>query len=110
MDSFRADSNKAFVEFQVAFTHNSKGQSLVNVTFINHVNVTKLIGYVSLRVPEDKNDRVYNRELIKTVVDMEKLLSGLQSNPVVKGYADSLVKFVDFKVALPFRPVSLIYF
>lgn len=107
IDYYKTDSNPTLVKFQVAYTHNSKGQSVANVTFNNYALVTKLVAYVSFRVPESQNDREYKREIVKTVVDVEKAFKGLQSNPIVKTYAANLVKFVDFKVQLPFKPVSL---
>lgn len=100
-------SNPKICDVTVNYTHNAKGESLTNVTAVTHVNVTKLFVYVSFRVPENENDREYRRELIRTVVDVEKVLNGLQSNPVVKGYVDNILKYVDFEVKFPARPVSV---
>lgn len=53
---------------------------MVNVTNVNHVTMTKLLAYVSVCVPENRHDREYKRELVRTVADVEKVFEGLQSN------------------------------
>lgn len=79
---------------------------MVNVTMVSHVTITKMVAYVSVRFPENKNDREYRREVVRTVVDVEKVLKGMQSNPIVKGYVDDLLKYADFDINLPYKPVS----
>lgn len=101
------DFNPKLLSFSVNFTHNAKGESFTNITIDNYVNITKWVAYASLRLPEDKNDHQYRREIVKTVVNLESCFNGLQSNPLVKGYVDNLSKHMDFKMKLPLRPVSL---
>lgn len=57
---------------------------------MNHVIITKFVAYIS----------VY-------VADVEKVFKGLQSNPLVVGFLKDLMKYMDFEIKLPFKPVSL---
>lgn len=106
IDRVKSGFNPKMCNLTINYTHNEKGESVTNVTIVNHVNITKLFVYVSVRIPENRNDREYSREVIRTVVDLEKVFNGLQSNPLVKGYADNILKHVDFEIKLPFKPVS----
>lgn len=106
IDRITTDFNKKLLDFKISYTHNSNGDSVTNVTLKSYVNVTKMLAYVSLRMPEDSNDREYRRELLKTVVDLEKVSNGAQSNPIVRSYVNILMQYKDFVVKFPFRPVS----
>lgn len=106
IDRLQSDFNPKLVNMTINFTHNNKGESVVNTTFLNHVTITKLTVYVSLRVPENKNDRECKRELVKTVVDLDKVFKGLQTSSVVNGFIRNILQYLDFEVKLPFLPVS----
>lgn len=107
LDRVESGSNPKIVNLTVNYTHNAKGECVTNVTAVNHVIIKKLTVYVSFRVPENRNDREYKQELVKTIVDMEKVTKGLQSNPLIKSYVGNLLKCMDFEFAFPLKPVSI---
>lgn len=107
IERMNSDCDYKLANLTVTFTHNEKGDSVTNVTFVNFVNVTKFMVYVNVRVPENRIDHEYKVQLFKTVADVEKVLSGLQSNPMIRGYVENIMKFMDFKVEFPLKPVSL---
>lgn len=106
IDRVESDCNPKFGNLSIKYTHNAEGHSVTNATVVNFVTVTKLLVYVSLLIPENKYDREYRREVLKTVVDAEKVLRGLQSNPITKGFIDNILKYIDFEVKFPAGPVS----
>lgn len=106
VDRVESDCNPKFGNLSINFTHNARGDSVTNVTFVFHVTITRILLYASLRAPENANDREYKRKLVNTVVDLEKVLKGFQSNIWVKGYVDNVLKSMDFEFKLPLRPVS----
>lgn len=106
VDRVESDCNPKLVNLSINFTHNAKGESVTNVTITNYVTATKILIYITFRVSENENDREYKRKLINTVVDYEKATRGLQSNIMVKGYVNSILKCIDFELKMPFLPVS----
>lgn len=92
IDHVKLDVNPKLANVSVQHAPNAKGESVSNITIVSYVNVTKLLVYVSLRIPENKSYREYKQELVKTVADVEKVLKGLQSNPVVNGFVDNILK------------------
>lgn len=106
IDRVKSDFNSKIGNLSVAYKHNNKGDCVVNLTLESYVYVTKFLLYGSIRLPESKIDREYRVEIIRTVVDVEKLSKGLQSNLMIRGYVDNVMKFMDFKIEFPFKPVS----
>lgn len=98
-----SDYNPKLVNMSVNYTHDARGHSL---TLLNHVTITKFLIYVGLLVAENDNDREYKRKLVNSVIDIEKAVKGFQSSIWIKGYADSILKCMDFEFKLSLRPVS----
>lgn len=103
IDRAVVDSNPKFVSMEVNFTHDDEGNSITNVTFTSLINVTKLLVYFKLKLAEDENDKDFKRLLVSSVLDIEKVFSGKQSNGIINRYFDALKQSADprFKVPLP---------
>lgn len=107
IERMTSDFNPKLCDFKVAYTHNENGDAVTNLTFDIHVNITKLLVYFNFKVPENKEDHEYRREMIKTVIDGGKLFKGSQSNYLVKFFFQSVAKYSDFDLKLPLAPVSM---
>lgn len=90
----------------VNYTHDLKGNSITNISFVNTATITKIMLYIEIRAAEDNNDREYKRLLIKTVVDTVKATKSMQTNLFLKGFLANIVEHMDFELKFPFRPVS----
>lgn len=77
--------------------------TVANVSIENLQVVDKMQIYGKVCVPEHERDNEYQRVIIRTVIDMEKLSKGLYSNFVTKSLVDSVLKSIDFELKLPFR-------
>lgn len=97
-----------FGDIKIVYTHNAKGDSVTNATFMTLCNITKMMVYMKLAVPENKNDREYKRELVRTVIDAEKIYKGSHSNFLVKIFFDCVLKYADFEFKLPLAPVVIL--
>lgn len=108
IDRVTKDFNpKVLIDFTVEYTHNSNGDAVVNVTIVSVVTITKLLAYGQVRLPENKDDREYRREFIRTVFDVTKTLNGSQSNFLVKFFCDNVMKYADFEMKFPVGPVGI---
>lgn len=108
IDNVIVEPNLAYTNMSIAYTHNERGSSVSNLTFQSKVTILKILIYVKVRIAEDQSGSQYKRELLKTVIDLEKLFKGSQVNFLVKAYINNIEKFMDFKVKFPMKPVSFV--
>lgn len=98
---------------KVNFSHTCDGNRECLVTFkaTTFVRIDKLLIYVKLFFPEDDNDREFKRRIMETVVDVEKILRGINANPLLNVFMKDFFDRtkVDFAFELPFEPVSNLY-
>ena len=71
----------------------------------NFVGLDKLVLAVKINIPEDNNDRLFQREILRTVVDIGKLLNGVYGNPIIKSVVDSITSKKGFNTSFPVTPV-----
>lgn len=100
------DSNAKIGNVTTTFTHDEKGNSIVNVTMCTFVTITKALLYLNIKVPANDLDREYRVNVLKTVIDVQKFTDGMQANLLLRPYIESLRRSLDFKIKFPFRPVS----
>lgn len=89
-----------------SYTHDLTGNSVSNVTFNTFVTISKIFLYFTVKIADNPKDIGTFRELIKTVIDVEKMLQGSQANPLVKGFFASILRSMNFAVTFPMQPVS----
>lgn len=83
----------------------SKG-SIFNITIVSFVKVVKVTNYGKLDIPEDQFDNDYKRNIVSTVVSLEKLLNGVNANPIARSIMKSVLEGMDFDPKFPFKPVK----
>lgn len=106
IDNAITESNPKFMNVSFVYTHNERGSSISNVTFETKVTIIKMLVYVKVNIAEDQSALNYNRELMKTVIDVDKLFKGSHVHILVMGFTKSLSRFMDFKMKFPIKPVS----
>lgn len=70
-------------------------------------DIEKLVAYGRFSVPENSYDHKYRKELLRTVVDVEKVLKGVTTNFLSKSVLDVLKKSIDFQCAFPIKKVVI---
>lgn len=78
----------------------------MNVTITNIAAVEKMILYVTISLPENTADKLYRKEVVRSVFDVEKILKGIRGVPVIGAIMDDFFKAADFEARFPFPPVS----
>lgn len=95
------------INVSFSYTHDVSGNSVSNVTFNTFVTISKMFLYFTVKIADNPKDIGTFRELIKTVIDVEKMLQGSQANPLVKGFFASILRSMKFPLVFPLLPVSL---
>lgn len=104
------ESNSDVINVSFSYTHDSTGNSVSNVTYNTFVTISKMFLYFTVKIADNPKDIGTFRELIKTVIDVEKMLQGSQANPLVKGFFASILRSMNFALTFPMQPVSYYYF
>lgn len=106
IDNAIVESNFKYMNMSIVYTHNERGSSVSNITFESTVTILKMLVYVKVKIAEDQSGSQYKRELLKTVIDVEKLFKGSQGNFVVRAFVNNISRFMDFNMKFPIKPVS----
>lgn len=72
--------------------------------------ISKLWVYLTLNIRENENDKNYNREIIRTVVDVDKTVKGIYGNSIVKFLAELIFKSLEFEFKLPLKKVRFFFY
>lgn len=88
------------------YIHNEEGAAVVNFTAQTFKPITKALVYIRGCLPENKDDREFKKETLRTVLDVEKLIKGVQQNPFIRNYMKEVLKTLDFEVKMPMKAVS----
>lgn len=106
VDRVEVESNPSIGSLVVNYIDDEKGNSIINATFSNTVTITKSLLYFKLKIAENDNDKDYKRQLISSVLDVDKVLKGFQSNIVISRFFAAFKKGMDLKFQHPLPPVS----
>lgn len=68
-------------------------------------DIEKLHAYVKFSVPENSDDKHYKKELLRTVVDIEKLFKGIATNFIAKAMIE-FGKVINFERSFPIKKVN----
>lgn len=108
IDHFEMETNETLASVDLTYSHNSRNNCIVNVTIENHYPALRGLIYIKVNVAENKGDNEFKRELVRTRIDMEKLLRNLHGNFLVKTFMKNVrEQLVAMKLTVPVQPVSL---
>lgn len=68
-------------------------------------DILQLKFYVSAFLPENQNDNNYQKQLLHTVINADKLLSGIRSNFLGRAMLDYIFSCAEFPIELPVKKV-----
>lgn len=105
LDHAIVEPNLPYANMSLAYTHNARGSAIMNFTFEFNVTVLKMLLYIKISVPENEHDSHYKKELLRTVIDVEKIFKESEATFMVKAVINNIRRFMDFKVKFPLLPV-----
>jgi hypothetical protein len=97
--------NPEFGKIAIKTAIGPTGSSLMNITFFLNQDVTVVKCLVVFSIPKDKNDRNYENIVIKTTVDVCKMLQGVTGNFITRMAMENIKDMVDFELKCPLKKV-----
>lgn len=109
IDRVEFESNPDLENSTLTFFHDATGNSVTTATFTTFFPITKMMLYIKIKFAEDRNDKEYKRQIVSSVLDIDKVLKGLQSNTFISHFFQDVRNSMDFTFRLPLPPVRLIF-
>jgi hypothetical protein len=78
-----------------------KGRTVFNAVLNSRFDLTKMLVYIRARIPLGWDDPDFKREFLRTMIDVEKLLSGRKTSLIVKIVAKFILSACDRKIQFP---------
>lgn len=100
-------SNSSIGNINVTSVKNSHGESLLNVQFENYQDLSVLFSTFIITVPLDEKDKDFQRELLRSTINVCKVKQGVMGNFFIKTFMEDFEKYSDFKVECPFKKGKL---
>jgi hypothetical protein len=102
-------TNRKLVDINYTISGNDGIHPLaLNATIQTFAVFTKLWIYITIRIPETKEDKLFLKEGMKIVIDLEKALSGIQNNFIVSKILDMMPRGSDQDYKFPVKKVSFL--
>lgn len=65
----------------------------------------KIMLYCQVNLPQDEKDKEYQKVLMKTSINLEKLWKGIQGNFMIKVVMANFLEVIDFEPKFPVKKV-----
>lgn len=79
-----------------------------NFTVRTIKDIFTAIAYMDLKIPAYTGDVSYQKQVLKTTVDLIKVAKGVEANFMTKALMEKLRDSIDFDLKFPFKKVSLV--
>jgi len=100
------NSNPAYGNITASLAPVNDSDLLLNVQINLKQDVQRITALLTLAMPKDKNDKNYERIVLKSPANICRLGQGRMGNFVSKMIMEEFGKYADFKVECPFLKVS----
>lgn len=93
----------------LTFWHNCDGSNecVVNCVVTSFLPIVKMKLYLTVKLPENERDNEFRLQVLRTVIDVEKLLSGVRGAKMLSWLIDDILKAIDFEPKFPLPPVGI---
>jgi Protein of unknown function (DUF1091) len=106
IESIISNVNGEYANFTHSIRKLDSGDTLLNFTHYYAADIFKILIQFEFNVQKDKNDRNYERQLIKTTVNVCKMSQGVLGDFLAKMIMENIHEFIDFEFKCPFKKVS----
>lgn len=98
-------NNYNIVNVTFDYTHDRTNDSVMNITFEIFQVVERCVLHLKLNLPENDNDKKFQREFYSTTIDVAKLFKGIFTNFIMRAIMENLAKTIDFEPIFPLTKV-----
>lgn len=103
INKYEISHNEDIIENIRTNITNVEAGSLVNIEFTLLKDVEKLIAYGRFNIPENSVDREYKKEVLQSVVDIDKLFRGVATNFIARTVIEEFGKTMNFERKFPIK-------
>jgi hypothetical protein len=107
VDNVIFNVNEAYSNITYGIKNLESGDTLFNITAYYAVDIIKMMVYTELNIQKDKNDRNYERQLLKTSTNVCKLSQGVLGDFIAKIIMKDIHEIIDFDLNCPFKKVRM---
>jgi hypothetical protein len=107
LDNIIFNVNEAYSNITYGIKNLDSGDTLFNITAYYAVDIIKMMVYTELNIQKDKNDRNYDRKLLKTSTNICKLSQGVLGDFIAKIIMKDIHEIIDFDLNCPFKKVRI---
>jgi hypothetical protein len=100
------ETNEKIFNITVSIFNDGINDTLSNITIANYEVIQKLIIYLTVNVPIDAYDRKFQKEFLKTTIDVGKLHRGVAGNFIGKLILGDYFKSMSHDPEFPIQKVS----
>jgi hypothetical protein len=108
IQNFVATSDPSVANFSSVISKNSEGFSVINVTMEFAYEISKMMINYELLVPKDKNDKNYEKLIIKSNVNACRMVNGIKGDFLTKMIMEDFKNYADFELKCPLPKVQKI--
>ena len=110
VNELKLEVNKTILNITSNYSTDRTQETTFNFNFYTFATLNNFRIYFSINLPENKDDVNFRKELVRTVVDYEKIVKGVFGNPIVKIFMEDIFSSMDFEPHLPIKPVRRLFF
>lgn len=82
----------------------------LNITIEFFKQIYNAFYYIEIRAAESKTDTNYQRILMRTSIDCQRLIKGVRGNALISHFVDPIIKSMDYDFKFPMKPVRIDFF
>lgn len=91
----------------ITYYHDRRLNAAADVFIQTFVITNKMLLYITVNIAENKHDKQLKREILKTVIDVNKLFKGFYGNALIRGFMRDLAARIDaLNLRMPLPMVS----
>lgn len=98
-------TNKSIFKINYTLQNDGIHPYVINYTVETLAVFTKMLVYIKVKVPSNENDQNFQKEVINTVVDVEKAFKGIQNNFIIAKVFENIIKSSNLEIKYPLRKV-----
>ena len=108
IDRHKIDFDKKLINITFECFSDKVHDLVINLTIEHYVPLDNMVIYAKLNIPEDSDDRFFRKEVLKTVVNVGKLMNGVYGNPIIQAVFVRLIASRNSKPTFPITVVRIL--
>ena len=106
VENILSNVNPLYANFTYNIKKLSSGETAINISYYYAVDVFKNIIHVEINFQKDKNDRNYEKQILKSAINVCRMSEGTIGDFMAKMIMENIHQYMNFDLRCPFKKVS----